>query len=161
MFYKKSWVKDGAIVPGQVELSGPSTLVRGSILTRAQGIASKYRVGLSVARLSLCVSTDNDGGFSPGYVLLSFQILTPSSRQIPLTTPLEIRSRLPCVQTRENPPYKGGCPKIGLDRRGGMNQYPPNPGVALGRPSSLGWTLWIGGSHCPRMRTFDHGGTGH
>ena len=42
-----------------------------------------------------------------------------------------------------------------------MNQYPPNPGVALGRPSSLGWPLWIGLSHCPRMLTFDHGGTGH
>ena len=27
---KKSWVKDGAIVPGQVGLSEPSTLVRGS-----------------------------------------------------------------------------------------------------------------------------------
>ena len=65
------------------------------------------------------------------------------------------------MQTRENPPYKGGCPKIGLDRRGGMNQYPPNPGVALGRPSSLGWPLWIGLSHCPRMLTRDHGGTGH
>ena len=42
-----------------------------------------------------------------------------------------------------------------------MNQYPPNPGVALGRPSSLGWPLRIGLSHCPRMLTFDHGGTGH
>ena len=27
---KKSWVKDGAVVPGQVGLSWPSTLVRGS-----------------------------------------------------------------------------------------------------------------------------------
>ena len=91
-------------------------------------------MGLRVARLGLCVSTESDGGFSPGYVLLSFQILTPSSRQLPLTTPLELRSRLPCVQTRENPPYKGGCPKIGLDRRGGMNQNTPNPGVALRWP---------------------------
>ena len=30
MNIKKSWVKDGAIVPGQVELSGSSTLVSGS-----------------------------------------------------------------------------------------------------------------------------------
>ena len=42
--------------------------------------------------------------------------------------------RLLCVQTRENPPYKGGCPKIGLDRRGGMNQNTPNPGLALRWP---------------------------
>ena len=48
-------------------------------------------------------------------------------------------SRLPCMQTRENPPYKGGCPKIGLDRKGGMNQNTPNPGVALrwSHPCSL------------------------
>ena len=38
------------------------------------------------------------------------------------------------MQTRENPPYKGGCQKIGLDRRGGMNQNTPNPGLALRWP---------------------------
>ena len=146
---EKSWVKDGAIVPGQVELSGPSTLVRVPILTRIQGIASKCHVGLRVARLSLCVSTESEGGFSPGYVLLSFQILTPSSRQLPLTTPLELRSRLPCVQTRENPPYKGGCPKIGLDRRGGMNQNTPNPGLALRWPHPCSLPIEWGRRGCP------------
>ena len=114
-----------------------------------QSIASKCRVGLRVARLSLCVSTENDGGFSPGYVLLSFQILTPSSRQPLLTTPLELRSRLPCVQTRENPPYKGGCPKIGLDRRRGMNQNTPNPGLALRWPHPCSLPIEWGSRGCP------------
>ena len=114
-------------------------------------------MGLRVARLSLCVSTESDGGFSPGYVLLSFQNLTPSSRQFPLTTPLELRSRLPCVQTRENPPYKGGCPKIGLDRRGGMNQNTPNPGLALRWPHPCSLPIeWVEEA-VPRMSTFDHG----
>ena len=49
-------------------------------------------------------------------------------------TPHELKSCLPCVHTRENPPYKGGCPKIGLDRRRGMNQNIPNPGLALKWP---------------------------
>ena len=95
------------------------------------------------------MSTECDGGFSSGYVLLSFQILTPSSRQLPLTTPLELRSRLPCVQTRENPPYKGGCPKIGLDRRGGMNQNTPNPGVALRWPHPCSLPIEWGSRGCP------------
>ena len=106
-------------------------------------------MGLRVVRLNLCVSTESDGGFSPGYVLLSFQILTPSSRQLPLITPLELRSRLPCVQTRENPPYKWGCPKIGLDRRGGINQNTPNPGVALRWPHPCSLPIEWGSRVCP------------
>ena len=50
------------------------------------------------------------------------------------------------MQTRENPPYKGGCPKIGLDRRGGMNQNTPNPGLALRWPHPcslpIEWSRW-------------------
>ena len=101
------------------------------------GIASKCRVDLRVARHHRYMGTEREDGFSPGYVLLSFQILTPSIRQdLGLTTPHELMSCLPCVSTRENPPYKGGCPKIGLDRRRGMNQNTPNPELTLGWPTS-------------------------
>ena len=57
--------------------------------------------------------------------------------------------RLPCVQTRENPPFKGGCPKIGLDRRGGMNQNTPNPGVALKWPHPCSLPIEWGSRGCP------------
>ena len=126
---KRFWVKDGTIVPVQVELSGTSTLVRVLCITRTLGIVSKCRVGLRVARQHLCVSTESGGGFSPGYVLLSFQILTPSRRQdLGLTTPHELRSCILRVLTGKNTPYKGGCKrKIGLDRRGGMNQNTQTP----------------------------------
>ena len=39
----------------------------------------------------------------------------------------------PCVDWK-NSLYKGGCPKIGLDRRGGMNQNSPNPDELSGDP---------------------------
>ena len=60
------------------------------------------------------------------------------------------------MQTRENPPYKGGCPKIGLDRRGGMNQNTPNPGLALRWPHPCSLPIEWGREAVPRMRTFDH-----
>ena len=92
-----------------------------------QGIASKCHVGLRVARLDLCVSTESDGGFSPGYVLLSFQILTLYSVRCDYLELIQGHPT-PDVQTGKNPPYKGGWLKIGPARSGGMNQYTPNPG---------------------------------
>ena len=54
-----------------------------------------------------------------------------------------------CVQTRENPPYKGGCLKIGLDRKGEMNQNTPNPGVALRWPHPCYLPIEWGSKGCP------------
>ena len=62
----------------------------------------------------------------------------------------------PVWQTGENLPYKGGCPKIGLDRRGGMNQNTPNPGLALRWPHPCSLPIEWGSRGCPRMSTFDH-----
>ena len=87
------------------------------------GIASKCSVGLGVARHHTCEGTESGGGFSPGYVLLSFQNLTPSSSQIRLTTLKWTKVMpTPCMQNEKNPPYKGGWLKIGLSRREGTNQ---------------------------------------
>ena len=114
------------------------------------GITSKCSVGLRVVRQHLCVSMESEGSFSPGYVLLSFQILTPSSRQDSgLTTPLELRSRLLRVQTRENPLYNGDCPKIGLDRRGEMNQNTSNLRLALRWPHPCSLLIEWGSRGCP------------
>ena len=44
-------------------------------------IASKCCVGLSVTKQHLCLGKENGGGFSAGYVLLSFQYLTLPSSQ--------------------------------------------------------------------------------
>ena len=52
-------------------------------------------------------------------------------------------------QTEENPLYKGGCPKIGLDRRGGMNQNTPNPGLALRWPHPCSLPIEWGKRGCP------------
>ena len=100
-------------------------------------ITSKCRVGLRVTTQHLCVSKENEGGFSPGYVLLSFQNLTPSSRQSRLTT-LTWTKATPtsCMQSEENHPYNGGWLKIGSVRIGGMNQNTPNPGLTLRWPNS-------------------------
>ena len=86
-------------------------------------IASKCRVGLRVAKHHPCVGTECGGGFSSGYVLLSFQNLTPSSCQNRLTT-LNWTKATPtkCMQTEENAPYKGGWLEIGPTRWGRMNQ---------------------------------------
>ena len=99
------------------------------------GISSKCRVGLCVAKHHSCVGTENEGGFSPRYVLLSFQNLTYSSRQLQLTTLNLIKATsTPWMQTEENPHHKGGWLEIGPARRGGMNQNTPNPGLALEWP---------------------------
>ena len=65
------------------------------------------------------------------------------------------------MQTRENPPYKGGCPKIGLDRRGGMNQNTPNPGVALRWPHPFSLPIEWGIRGFPRLQPSTTGDTGH
>ena len=61
------------------------------------------------------------------------------------------------MQIRENPPYKGGCPKIGLDRRGGMNQNTPNPYLLSGVPIIVLYPLNGEVEAVPRILTFDHG----
>ena len=105
-------------------------LLKGSYPTRMVGIASKCCVGLRVARHHPCVGTESVDGFSPGYVLLSFQILTPSSHQEQLTTLNWTKATpTPCMKTKENPPYKGDWLEIDPARRGGMNQNTPNPGL--------------------------------
>ena len=53
------------------------------------------------------------------------------------------------MQIRENPPYKRGCPKIGLDRRGGMNQNTPNPRLALRWPHPCSLPIEWGRWGCP------------
>ena len=53
------------------------------------------------------------------------------------------------MQTMENPPYKGGCPKIGLDRREGINQNTPNPGLALRWPHPCSLLIELGSRGCP------------
>ena len=63
----------------------------------------------------------------------------------------------PCIQTEENPPYKGGWLEIDPARRGGMNQNTPNLGLTLMWHHSSFFTHWIGLRSCPRMSTFDHG----
>ena len=64
------------------------------------------------------------------------------------TTPTELSLAYPYVtRLGENPPYKGGCPKIGSDRRGGMNQNTPNPRLVLRWPHPRDLTLWIGHGH--------------
>ena len=45
------------------------------------GIASKCLMGLLVEKQHPCVDKESEGGFSPGYVLLSFQSRTPSRGQ--------------------------------------------------------------------------------
>ena len=64
------------------------------------------------------------------------------------TTPTELSLAYPYVtRLEENPPYKGGCPKIGWDRRGGMNQNTPNPRLVLRWHYPRDLTLWIGHGH--------------
>ena len=59
-------------------------------------ISSKFRLGLRVARHYPCVDTESEGGFSQGFVLLSFQILKPSIRQLSYWLSwIESRSLLP------------------------------------------------------------------
>ena len=55
-----------------------------------------------------------------------------------------------------NPLYYGGCLKIGLDRRGWMNQNTPNPRLALKWPHPCSLPIEWGSGGCPRMSTFDH-----
>ena len=45
-------------------------------------------------------------------------------------------------------PRKGGCPKIGLDSRRGMNQNIPNPGVALRWPHHCSLPIEWGSRDC-------------
>ena len=47
--------------------------------------------------------------------------------------------------------------RVGLDRRGGMNQNTPNPGLALRWPHPCSLPIEWGSWGCPRMWTFDHG----
>ena len=67
--------KDGAVVPGQVELSRPSDPSK--VLPFPLGCWV-----LPVNAVWACVGKGSEGGFSPGYVLLSFQTLTPSCGQL-------------------------------------------------------------------------------
>ena len=116
------------------------------------GITSNCRVVLRMVRQHLCMSIESEGGFSPGYILLSFQNLTPSSRQE--------HYWLPRVYTGENLPYKGGCQKIGSDRRGGMNQNTLNPGLDLRWPNPWG-SIHEWGREATLRTTLNHVGTGH
>ena len=58
---------------GRWEGTGHRTLVKDSHPTRMLGIASNCHWA--------CVGKKSEGGFSPVYVLLNFQTLTPSSGQ--------------------------------------------------------------------------------
>ena len=112
---------------------------------------------LRVARHYPCVGTESEGGFSPGYILLRFQNLTPSSRQ--LSDWLlwnEPKSRIPHVCRLGKSPYKGGWLEIGPARREELYQNTPNSRLTLRwvhQPSIIYWMWWC----CPRMSTFYHG----
>ena len=80
------------------------------------GIASKFRMGLHVARHHTCEGTESGGGFSSGYVLISFQTLTSSRRQLSDWLNWTKETPTPCIQTGENPSYKGGRLEIGSAR---------------------------------------------
>ena len=75
----------------------------------------------------ICVGKESEGGFSPGYVLLSFQTLTPSSGQPKTDCPAWSKATSTHSQTEENPPYKRGWLNIDSARRGGMNQNTQTP----------------------------------
>ena len=109
------------------------------------GIANKCGVGLRMARHHPSVGTESEGGFSSGYVLLSFQILTPSSCQEQLTTLNWTKvTPTPCMQTGENPPYKGEWLEIGYHQEGMINQNTPNPWLALKWHHPCEPTHWMG-----------------
>ena len=159
---KKSWERLSRIswASGSERVIGSS--YRALILTGMVGIASKCRVGLRVARHHLWVGTESEGGFSQGYVLLNFQNLTSSSRQLQNWLPwIELKTRLPMYVGWEKSSYKGGWLEIGPVKKWGMNQNIPNPGLTLRWPHSSSSTHWMGWRSCHQISTFDMSGTGH
>ena len=97
-----------------------------------------------------CVGTENDGGFSPGYALLSFQSLTPSRSQPKADDPDWNKvTPTPCMQTGENLLYKWDWLKIGSARRREINQNTLNSRLALMWAIHRSFTHWMewGGCH--------------
>ena len=99
---------------------------------------------------------ESEGGFRPGYVLLSFQNLTPSSRQLSEWLPeMNQGHTYPMHADWEIFPIKEVCWRKA--QRRGINQNTINPGLALGFPHPPYFTHWIGWRNHPRMSIFDYG----
>ena len=70
--------KDFDLAQGQVEVNGSSDPRKGPHSHQDVGYCQQVQLGLCVAKQHPCVGSENGYGFSPEYVLHSFQILTPS-----------------------------------------------------------------------------------
>ena len=105
-----------------------------------------------MARLLLCVITESDGGFSPGYVLLSFQLLTPSSRQCPTDYPVwTLVTPSPCIDWGKSSLWR----RLAGDRpsqEGRDKPEFPKPRSSSRVTPSLGLPLWIGLDYCPECK---------
>ena len=75
----KNLGKDVAVVSREEGLKGHRTLVKGFHPTGMLDIASKCHVDLLLTKQHPCVCKESEGGFSPRYILVSFQTQTPSS----------------------------------------------------------------------------------
>ena len=100
----KNLGKDEAVVHGQVELSGPSDIRKGLLSHRDVGYCQQVLCGVARGKtIFFYVDKESEDGFSPGYILLSFQILTSSSGQPKADR--SVWSKATSVALKIYPPY--------------------------------------------------------
>ena len=92
--------------------------------------------GLALEKNS-CMGEENEDGFSPGYVLLSFQTLTPPSDQPKVDRPVWDKTTPTQDRPKKILPAKEVDWKYVIAGNGGMNQNSPNTGLAPRWPNSF------------------------